>query len=130
MGRCTLDSTSSTIFFNRVYADVVILGITSTDVSEVRVNPETSIHWSSMEVKHMVRSEHMEKCFAYLETKFRDAYTKLMKGTTLPKEFNVEFEVWESCVGLYMSVPAIRGAQCLEMYGYGGKNQKKFDDEH
>lgn len=115
-------------FFNRAYADVANLGITSTGVSEVRVNPETSTHWSNMEVKHMVRPEHMEKCFAYLKTNFRDTHAKLMKCTTRPKAFNVEFEVWDSCVGLYTSVPAIRGAQCLEMYGYGGKNQKKFDD--
>ncbi|KAK8405451.1 hypothetical protein O3P69_001787 [Scylla paramamosain] len=39
------------------------------------INPETSTHWSSIKVKHMVR-----------------------------------------------------GAQCLEICGYGGKNQKKFDD--
>ena len=115
-------------FFNRAYADVVNLGITSTGVSEVRVNPDTSTHWSSMEVKHMVRPEHMEKCFAYLNTNFNDTYAKLMKCTTKPKAFNVEFEVWDSCVGLYTSLPAIRGAQCLEMYGYGGKNQSKFDD--
>ena len=115
-------------FFNRAYEDVASLGITSTGVSEVRVNPETSSHWSNMEVKHMVKPEHMEKCFAHLETNFTNAYTKLMKCTTKPKAFNVEFEVWDSCVGLYTSVPAIRGAQCLEMYGYGGKNQRKFDD--
>ncbi|KAK8384819.1 hypothetical protein O3P69_014402 [Scylla paramamosain] len=112
-------------FFNRAYADVVNFGITCTGVSEVRVNPKKSTHWSSMEVKHIVMSEHMEKCFAYLETKFTDAYTKLMKCTTLPNKFKVEFEVWDSCVGLYTSVPAIRGPQCLEMYSYGGKNQKK-----
>nr|BDT63267.1 MAG: wsv285-like protein [Hemigrapsus takanoi nimavirus] len=115
-------------FFNRAYADVANLGITSTGVSEVRVNPETSTHWSNMEVKHMVRPEHIEKCFAYLETNFRDTFAKLKKCTTKPKAFNVEFEVWDSCMGLYTSVPAIRGAQCLEMYGYGGKNQKKFED--
>ena len=115
-------------FFNRAYTDVANLGITSTGVSEVRVNLETSTHWSNMEVKHTVRPEHMEKCFAYLQTNFKDAYVKLMKCTTKPKAFNVEFEVWDSCVGLYTSTPATRGAQCLEMFGYGGKNQKKFDD--
>lgn len=115
-------------FFNRAYTDVANLGITSTGVSEVRVNLETSTHWSNMEVKHTVRPEHMAKCFAYLQSNFRDAYAKLMKCTTKPKAFNVEFEVWDSCVGLYTSAPATRGAQCLEMFGYGGKNQKKFDD--
>ena len=117
-------------FFNRVYADITNLGITSTGVSEVRVNPETSTHWSNMEVKHMVRKDQMKKCLAYLETNFKDVYDKLMKcTTTMPNEFNVEFEVWDSCVGLYTSVSAIRGAQCLEMYGYGGKNQKRFVDD-
>ncbi|KAK3884974.1 hypothetical protein Pcinc_010817 [Petrolisthes cinctipes] len=79
-------------------------------------------HWSNMHLTHYVRPEDMTACCEYMEEEFPNTYETLMRSNKRPTSFAVEFQVWDSCVGVYKNNSAIRGAQCLEMFGYMGRS--------
>lgn len=108
---------------NRIYKDLVNLRIRTKGAADVRNNEVTNVHWSNMEVAHVVKNEDVDVCMKYLETNFSDAYEVLRRREQKPKSFSVEFEVVDSCAGLLDSIESTRGAHFMELYGVEGKSQ-------
>lgn len=110
-------------FFNRAYADIAGLCVTSKAHAEVRINVSSKTHWSNMNLSFSIEPEDMDNCYEYLEKKFPDTYTKLSRCSKRPVSFVVEFQVVDSCIGIPKTVGSIRASNCLEMYGFSGKSK-------